>query len=364
VTTATNLFNLEPAALREFFSGMAEKPYRATQVLKWLYHHGVTDLDTMTDLSLKLRQRLQGTVGFALPEIISEHMSRDGTRKWLLRLDGGNCVETVFIPETDRGTLCVSSQVGCPLDCSFCSTGKQGFNRNLSTAEIIGQVWLANRELGYFDDRNRRVISNIVLMGMGEPLLNFDSVLAATSLMTDDLGFGLSNKRVTLSTAGVVPGIYKLAERSRISLAVSLHAPNNALRDELVPINRSYPLEELLPACDHYSRSIGEYITYEYVMLTGVNDGASEAQQLARLLRGRPAKINLIPFNPFPGSGYTRSAKDNIDRFRDILVDAGLITITRKTRGDDIDAACGQLVGQVTSRARRRQKPELTETQP
>lgn len=358
--TTTNLFNLDRGAMQEFFTGMAEKPYRATQVLKWLYHHGVTELDAMTDLSLKLRQRLHEAAGFTLPEIVTERMSRDGTRKWLLRLDGGNCVETVFIPETDRGTLCVSSQVGCALDCSFCSTGKQGFNRNLTTAEIIGQVWLANHALGYFSDRNRRIISNIVLMGMGEPLLNFDSVLAATSLMTDDLGFGLSNKRVTLSTAGVVPGIYKLAEHSRISLAVSLHAPNDELRNELVPINRSYPLKELLAACDHYSGAIGEYITYEYVMLTGVNDGEAEARQLARLLRGRPAKINLIPFNPFPGSGYTRSSKQNIDRFRDILVEAGLITITRKTRGEDIDAACGQLVGEVVSRARRRRR-NLTE---
>ena len=348
--------------MREFFSGMAEKPYRATQLLKWLYHQGVTDTSAMTDLSLKLRERLDGSISFDLPEIVSEQVSRDGTRKWLLRVDGDNCVETVFIPETDRGTLCVSSQVGCPLDCRFCSTGRQGYSRNLTTAEIIGQVWLANRRLGYFEDRSTRIISNVVLMGMGEPLLNFDQVLPATALMTDDLGFGLSNKRVTLSTAGVVPGIYRLAEHSRISLAVSLHAPNDELRDRLVPLNRSYPIRELLAACDHYSRAIGEHITYEYVMLTGVNDGAAEARQLARLLGGRPAKINLIPFNPFPGSGYTRSSERNIDRFRDILVDAGLITITRKTRGDDIAAACGQLVGQVASRAGRLHKRDRTES--
>ncbi|MEJ2760755.1 MAG: 23S rRNA (adenine(2503)-C(2))-methyltransferase RlmN [Gammaproteobacteria bacterium] len=362
MTATTNLFSLDRTAMQEFFTGMAEKPYRATQVLKWLYHRGVTDTRAMTDLSLKLRDRLDGDICLDLPEIVSERISRDGTRKWLLRVDGDNCVETVFIPETDRGTLCVSSQVGCPLDCRFCSTGRQGYSRNLTTAEIIGQVWLANRRLGYFEDPGRRIISNVVLMGMGEPLLNFENVLAATALMTDDLGFGLSNKRVTLSTAGVVPGIYRLAGHSRISLAVSLHAPNDELRNHLVPINRSYPIRELLAACDHYSRTIGEHITYEYVMLTGVNDGAPEARQLARLLGGRPAKINLIPFNPFPGSGYTRSSERNIDRFRDILVDAGLITITRKTRGDDIAAACGQLVGQVASRAGRLHKRDRTES--
>ena len=347
--------------MRDFFTGMAEKPYRATQLMKWMYHHGVTDPGVMSDVGVKLRERLRGTVSFDLPGIDSEKMSVDGTRKWLLRLDGNNCIETVFIPETDRGTLCVSSQAGCPLDCSFCSTGKQGFSRNLSTAEIIGQLWLANRQLGYFNDRNKRIISNVVLMGMGEPLLNLDNVLAAMSLMTDDLGFGLSNKRVTLSTAGVVPGIYRLAASSKVSLAVSLHAPNDELRNELVPVNRSYPIRELLAACEHYSQATGEYITYEYVMLTGVNDGETQARQLARLLKGRAAKINLIPFNPFPGSGYTRSSERNIDRFRDILVAAGLITITRKTRGDDIAAACGQLVGRVAARARRQQKQNLRE---
>jgi 23S rRNA (adenine2503-C2)-methyltransferase len=361
VTDTTNLFGLNQPAMRDFFTGMAEKPYRATQLMKWMYHHGVTDPGMMTDVSLKLRERLQASVSFSLPGVVTEKMSVDGTRKWLLGLDDNNCIETVFIPETDRGTLCVSSQVGCPLDCSFCSTGKQGFSRNLSTAEIIGQLWLANKQLGYFNDRNRRIISNVVLMGMGEPLLNFDNVLTAISLMTDDLGFGLSSKRVTLSTAGVVPGIYRLAECSKVSLAISLHAPNDELRNELVPINRSYPIRELLAACERYSEVVGEYITYEYVMLTGVNDGETQAHQLARLLRGRAAKINLIPFNPFPGSGYTRSSEQNIDRFRDILVAAGLITITRKTRGDDIAAACGQLVGRVAARARRLRKQNLTE---
>lgn len=358
----TNLFELDQSSMRAFFCGLEEKPYRATQLMKWLYHHGNTDFGCMTDISLKLRQRLSELTCFTLPEILSEKVSNDGTHKWLLRVDGNNAVETVFIPETDRGTLCVSSQVGCALDCSFCSTGKQGFSRNLSVAEIIGQVWLANRQLGYFNGRSRR-ISNVVLMGMGEPLLNFDNVVGAMSLMTDDLGFGLANKRVTLSTAGVVPAIDKLARQCRVSLAVSLHAPNDELRDQLVPINRHYPIRELLDACERYSRSLGEPITYEYVMLTGVNDGPAEARQLARLLRNHSAKINLIPFNPFPGSGYTRSAQPNIDRFREILVDSGLITITRKTRGEDIDAACGQLVGKVVPRAQRLQNKGLTEAQ-
>ncbi|MEX2523684.1 MAG: 23S rRNA (adenine(2503)-C(2))-methyltransferase RlmN [Gammaproteobacteria bacterium] len=352
-----NFFDLDQTAMRDFFTAMAEKPYRATQVMKWMYHRGVIDFGLMTDISLKLRRDLENGIRFTLPEIVSEQISADGTRKWLMRVDGNNSVEAVFIPETDRGTLCVSSQAGCALNCSFCSTGKQGFSRNLSVAEIIGQVWLANRQLGYFDDGNRR-ISNIVMMGMGEPLLNFDNVVGAMSLMTDDLGFGLAGKRVTLSTAGIIPAIDKLADRCRVSLAVSLHAPNDELRNELVPINRHYPVRELLAACERYSSTIGESITYEYVMLKDVNDGEAEARQLAHLLKGRAAKINLIPFNPFPGSGYTRSPLRNIDRFREILVDSGLITITRKTRGDDIDAACGQLVGKVAPRARRLQDKE------
>ncbi len=350
MTAATNLFDLNPAAMRDWFAALGEKPYRATQVLKWLYHHGVTDLDRMTDLARDLRVRLRDHVCFTLPEIHSSEVSADGTRKWLLRVDAQNCVETVFIPEPDRGTLCVSSQVGCPLACSFCATGKQGFSRNLGVAEIIGQLWLANRELGYFDQR-QRIISNVVLMGMGEPLLNFDNVAEAVDLMLDDLGFSLARKRVTLSTAGVVPGIYKLAERHRICLAVSLHAPTDALRDVLVPINRSYPLRELMEACRHYARADSdEPITFEYVMLDGVNDSPEQARQLVRLLSGIPAKVNLIPFNPFPGVGYVRSPKVTIDAFRDILIKAGLMTITRKTRGDDIHAACGQLTGMVKAR--------------
>jgi 23S rRNA (adenine2503-C2)-methyltransferase len=358
-TTTTNFFDLNQPALREFFSGMEEKPYRATQIMKWVYHQGITDFDKMTDISKGLRQHLAEQTAFELPEIVSQQISDDGTRKWLLRIDDKNCVETVFIPEKDRGTLCVSSQVGCPLDCSFCSTGKQGFNRNLSVSEIIGQLWLANRELDSFQQQNR-IITNVVMMGMGEPLLNFDNVVKAMDLMKDDLGFNLSQKRVTLSTAGIVPGIDRLAKTSKVSLAVSLHAPNNELRDVLVPINRSYPIKELMAACQRYARQRDDDpITFEYVMLDGINDGKAEAKQLAKLLASVPAKVNLIPFNPFPGSEYKCSSIETIDQFRDILVKQGIITITRKTRGDDIDAACGQLVGQVVARAKRLQQSRL-----
>jgi len=346
--------------MREYFSAMAEKPFRATQVMKWIYHHGVTDFEQMTDLARSLRTQLLECTSFNLPELITEQQSDDGTFKWLLKLDEQNCIETVYIPEPDRGTLCISSQVGCPLDCSFCSTGKQGFNRNLGVAEIIGQLWLANNRLGYFN-QSKRIITNVVLMGMGEPLLNFDNVTAAIDIMTDDLGFNLARKRVTLSTAGLVPGIDKLAGSHNISLAVSLHAPNDELRDDLVPLNRRYPLVELMAACRRYSDSNGgEPITFEYVMLKGVNDGRKEARQLAKLLNGIQAKVNLIPFNPFPGSCYTRSSMTTIDQFRDILSTAGIITITRKTRGDDIDAACGQLIGKVNPKAQRQRK-KLTE---
>ena len=360
-TTVTNIFNLNQQALREFFTGIGERPYRAVQVMKWMYYQGVTDVEKMTDLGKTLRQTLAQTACFTTPPITSELVSADGTRKWLMQVDERNSVESVFIPEPDRGTLCVSSQVGCPLNCSFCSTGKQGFSRNLGVAEIIGQLWQANHRLGYFDGRNR-VITNVVMMGMGEPLLNFDNVTAAMDIMKDDLGFGLSYKRVTLSTAGVVPAIYRLADTTRVSLAVSLHAPVDELRDILVPINRHYPLSELMAACLHYARkNSGDSITFEYVMLSGINDGAAEARQLAKLINGIPAKVNLIPFNPFPHSGYTRSSRETIDRFRDILVNSGIITITRKTRGDDIDAACGQLVGRVVPRAARIQNQLMEE---
>ena len=361
MSPSMNMFDLGPRPMREFFAAAGERPYRATQVLKWMYHRGVTDFAAMTDIGKSSRQTLAESTSFKLPEIVTEQDSADGTKKWLMRVDAQNCVETVFIPEPDRGTLCVSSQVGCPLDCTFCSTGRQGFSRNLGVAEIIGQLWLANRRLGYFESGNR-IVSNVVMMGMGEPLLNFDNVVQAMMLMTDDLGFGLAHKRVTLSTAGVVPAIDRLAEAIRVSLAVSLHAPTDELRNVLVPINRRYPLEELLAACRRYAQATGgEPVTFEYVMLAGVNDSPAEARELARLLHSLPAKINLIPFNAFPHSGYTRSPMPVIDQFRDILREAGLVTITRRPRGEDIDAACGQLVGQVIPRAARlRQAEERT----
>ncbi|HNE02316.1 MAG TPA: 23S rRNA (adenine(2503)-C(2))-methyltransferase RlmN, partial [Plasticicumulans sp.] len=280
--------------------------------------------------------------------------SGDGSHKWLIRVDSGNCIESVFIPETDRGTLCVSSQIGCALDCSFCSTAQQGFNRNLSVAEIVGQVWAANHALGW-GSNDTRIITNVVMMGMGEPLANFANVVAAMQIMLDDFGFGLSKRRVTLSTSGIVPALYRLAEVTDVSLAVSLHAPDDALRDELVPINRKYPIAELLAACAHYiSDKPHRRVTWEYVMLDGVNDSDAHAHALAQLIRHIPSKINLIPFNPFPGTRYRRSPQARIDRFRDILIGGyGITTVTRRTRGDDIDAACGQLAGRVQDRSRR-----------
>ncbi|HEY5702758.1 MAG TPA: 23S rRNA (adenine(2503)-C(2))-methyltransferase RlmN [Gammaproteobacteria bacterium] len=353
MTDKTNLLELDPEGLTAFFSELGEKPYRATQVIKWIYQQGVTDFSRMTNLSKVLREKLTNTARISLPEIVTEQVSEDGTRKWLIRVDRQNCIETVFIPENDRGTLCISSQVGCPLDCDFCSTAKQGFSRNLGLHEIIGQVWLANEALGHFR-AGERLISNIVLMGMGEPLLNYDNVLSAIRLMLSDHAFGLSRKRVTLSTAGVVPGLKKLARDSDVSLAISLHAAHDELRDKLVPINRSYPIVTLMDAIrifvEHHE---GDTITFEYVMLENVNDTIEDARKLAKLLQGLPAKVNLIPFNPFPGAEYKRSTLESINRFREILMNAGIITITRKTRGDDIDAACGQLAGRVVTRAHK-----------
>ena len=351
-----NLLDYDEAGLTRFFEQRGEKKFRAQQIIKWVHQQGVVDFESMTNLSKRLREQLSSDTEIRPPEIEASQQSADGTRKWLMRVDQGNCVETVFIPEGERGTLCVSSQVGCPLDCRFCATAQQGFSRNLSVAEIIGQVWLAARELGQ-TPKVGRYITNVVMMGMGEPLLNFDNVVPAMQLMMDDNAYNLGRKRVTLSTAGVVPGIHKLAEACPVSLAISLHATNDALRDELVPINRKYPIAELLDACRQYSgiNPHGE-ITFEYVMLKGVNDSVAEALELVRLLQGLPAKVNLIPFNPFKGSGYQRSDQESIDNFRDRLVRSGIVTVTRKTRGDDIDAACGQLVGQVKAKARRHQR--------
>ena len=352
----TNLLDMDLQSMSAYFADMGEKPFRASQVLKWIYQYGITDFSEMTTLSKALREKLSAIAIIELPKIITEQVSEDGTRKWLLQLDNKNSIETVFIPEKDRGTLCVSSQVGCALDCSFCSTGKQGFNRNLSTGEIIGQLLIASRALGVYAHK-KRTISNIVMMGMGEPMLNFDNVVSAMSLMTEDNAFGLSRKRVTLSTSGLVPAIDRLAETSNVSLAISLHATNDELRNQLVPINKSYPLAELMAACKRYAKTqAGDTITFEYVMLDGINDSEAEARMLVKLMNGIPAKVNLIPFNPFPGTDYQCSNTDAINKFRDILIKAGLFTITRKTRGEDIDAACGQLVGKVMACAKKHQQ--------
>ncbi|MCP5195569.1 MAG: 23S rRNA (adenine(2503)-C(2))-methyltransferase RlmN [Gammaproteobacteria bacterium] len=352
-TVRTNLLDLDRRGLEAFFVSLGEKPFRATQMMKWIYHERVTDFAAMTNLSKTLRERLAECAEIRPPQVVLDQPSRDGSHKWLVRLDSGNSIETVFIPEPDRGTLCVSSQIGCPLDCSFCATAQQGFNRNLTVAEIIGQVWQASRLLG--DQRHdQRVITNIVLMGMGEPLLNFTNVVKATDLMQDDLGFGISKRRVTLSTAGVIPALYRLREVSEVSLAVSLHAPTDDLRNALVPLNRKYPISELLAACQHYiADKPHRRITWEYVLLEGVNDSEHHAHALAMLIRDIPSKVNLIPFNPFPGVRYRRSGPAVIARFQAVLMAHGLTTVTRKTRGDDIAAACGQLAGQVQARGRR-----------
>lgn len=355
-----NLLNFNYQQMREFFSELGEKPYRAQQVMQWIHQAGFYDFAQMTNLGKVLRERLALIAEIKLPEIVSCQQSADGTHKWLLKLDCGNCIETVFIPEKTRGTLCVSSQVGCALNCSFCSTGKQGFNRNLSTAEIIGQVWVAVRELSEQEGAHDKRITNVVMMGMGEPLLNFDNVVSAMDIMMHDLAYGLSKRRVTLSTSGVLPELEKLREISPVALAVSLHAPNDELRNILVPINKKYPLAELMAMCKNYFKNEPKrVVTFEYVMLKGVNDQPEHADQLIKLLKNVPSKVNLIPFNPFPLTEYQRSSQAAINAFRDKLIAKGINTITRKTRGDDIDAACGQLAGEVkdrTSRARRWQK--------
>ena len=355
-TQKTNLLGLTRADLDAFVSGMGEKPFRARQLMKWLYKRAVSDFDQMTDLAKSFRERLKEIAEVRTPEIKLTQVSSDGTRKWLLAMDGRNAadmsqaIEMVFIPEPGRGTLCISSQIGCAMDCTFCSTAQQGFNRNLSIAEIVGQVWLANRELGY-EAGGDRVVTNVVFMGMGEPLANYRNVVPATAILMDDLGFDISRRRVTVSTSGLVPQMLRLAEETNCALAVSLHAPNDALRDELVPINRKHRIAELLDACWQYAeKQNARSITFEYVMLDGVNDHPAHAFELVRLLQGRPAKVNLIPFNAFPGTSYKRSSPEAIERFRDICNSHGVIATTRRTRGDDIDAACGQLVGRVRDR--------------
>jgi 23S rRNA (adenine2503-C2)-methyltransferase len=354
----TNLLGLAREEFERFMADHGEKPYRARQLMKWIYKQGVADFEAMTDLGKALRAKLAEHAGIRVPEIVTTQVAGDGTRKWMLKVDDAprgerlidQGIEMVYIPEVDRGTLCISSQVGCALDCTFCSTGQQGFNRNLSAAEIVGQVWLANRELGFVPG-GERIITNVVFMGMGEPLANYRNVLIAARILMDDFGFDLSRRRVTLSTSGLVPQMRRLAEDSNLALAVSLHAPNDRLRDRLVPVNRRYPLRELLAACNRYlEKAPRDFITFEYVMLDGVNDSENEALELVDLLRGHPAKVNLIPFNPFPGTQYRCSAPEVIERFRDLLNRHGVIATTRKTRGRDIDAACGQLVGRVHDR--------------
>ena len=365
-----NLLGLPRAELEAFVAErLGAKPFRARQLMKWIYRRGAAEFSAMTDLSQDFRAQLDEVAKITVPEIVTQQVSSDGTRKWMLRMDKVQGIETVYIPEPDRGTLCISSQVGCAMDCSFCSTAQQGFNRNLSVAEIVGQVWLAHRELsaarpGHGDGRSgdaRANITNIVFMGMGEPLANYRNVVPAMRIFLDDLGYDLSRRRVTLSTSGLVPQIYKLAEECNVALAVSLHAPNDELRNALVPINRKHPIEELLTACWHYlEKQNGRSITFEYVMLDGVNDKPEHARQLARLLKGKAAKLNLIPFNVFPGTRYKRSTAPAIVKFRDILNEHGVIATIRRTRGEDIDAACGQLAGRVTDRTLVRLGAKLT----
>ena len=352
----TNLLGMPREELEQFFSGLGEKPFRARQLMKWIYEGCEDDFDNMTDISKKLRDRLKDIAEIRAPEIMVDKESTDGTHKWLLKMDASNGIETVFIPESERGTLCISSQVGCALDCTFCSTAQQGFNRNLTAAEIIGQVWLANRQLGRKKGDNR-VITNVVFMGMGEPLANYSNVVRAVKVLLDDFGYGLSRRRVTVSTSGIVPAMHRLNEDVDYALAVSLHAPNDELRDILVPINRKYPIKELMEACWAYvKQKPHRHIYVEYVMLDGVNDKPEHARQLAKLLGGLPCKVNLIPFNPFPNTPYRRSSDERINAFRDILIRKGLVTVTRRTRGDDIDAACGQLAGQVADKSRRQER--------
>ena len=348
-----NLLDFEPAAMTAWFAEQGEKPFRAKQVLRWIYKNGESDFDAMSDLAVSLREKLKQIACIQSPKVMKEEIASDGTCKWLLDVGTGNAVETVYIPEEDRGTLCVSTQAGCALDCSFCSTGKQGFNRNLSTAEIIGQVWWANHEIGKNTDGNWP-ITNVVLMGMGEPLLNFDNTVSALRLMLDDNAYGLSRRRVTVSTSGVVPAIDRLRDACPVALAISLHAPNDALRNVLVPINQKYPLRELMAACLRYlEKAPRDFVTFEYVMLAGVNDSVQHARELIELVREVPCKFNLIPFNPFPQAPYQRSDMQTVLRFRDVLMQANIVTTIRKVRGDDIAAACGQLAGQVQDKTKR-----------
>ncbi|RUO18279.1 bifunctional tRNA (adenosine(37)-C2)-methyltransferase TrmG/ribosomal RNA large subunit methyltransferase RlmN [Aliidiomarina haloalkalitolerans] len=354
-TKKINLLDLNRQGIKDFFADLGEKPFRADQVMKWLYHYCIDDFDEMTNLNKALRSKLKEIAEVKAPVIKTQQQSADGTIKFAMELADGQEVESVWIPEDDRATLCVSSQVGCALECTFCSTGQQGFNRNLTVSEIIGQVWRVNKLLGPFGETNVKAVTNVVMMGMGEPLLNVKNVVPAMELMMEDYGFGLSKRRVTLSTSGVVPALDKLRDQIDVALAISLHAPTNELRDEIVPINKKYPIEEFLASSRRYveNSKAQSKVTVEYVMLDHINDSTDQAHQLAKILKDTPSKINLIPFNPFPGSDYGRSSNSRIDRFSKVLMDYGYTVIVRKTRGDDIDAACGQLVGDVVDRTKR-----------
>lgn len=357
-----NLLDFNRQGLRNFFSEMGEKPFRAEQVMKWIYQQGIDDFEQMTNLNKSLRTKLQTQCEVRAPEIAYHQQATDGTIKFALKLEGGQEVETVWIPDGDRATLCVSSQVGCALECTFCSTAQQGFNRNLKVSEIIGQVWQVAKTIGLSNDSAKRPITNVVMMGMGEPLLNVKHVVPSMELMMDDLAFGLSKRRVTLSTSGVVPALDKLADQIDVALAISLHAPDNKLRDEIVPVNKKYPIEVFLESVRGYlakSNANQGKVTVEYVMLNGINDSTDQAHELAKVLKGTPCKINLIPFNPYPESPYTCSSNSRIDRFAKVLIEYGIVVVVRRTRGDDIDAACGQLVGDVVDRTKRMLKKQL-----
>jgi 23S rRNA (adenine2503-C2)-methyltransferase len=355
----TNLLGLSVSKLGDFFEQLGEKRFRATQMVKWIHQMGECDFDQMTNLSKSLREKLHESAEICLPEVVSCQDSTDGTRKWLIKVEGGSCIEMVYIPEKDRGTLCVSSQIGCALDCSFCATGKQGFNRDLNTAEIIGQLWIAAQSFDQFAAKAPRRVSNVVMMGMGEPLMNFNNVVDAMNLMMEDNAYGLSKRRVTLSTAGVVPALDQLAGVTDVSLAISLHAPNDELRNELVPINRKYNLKKFVESAKNYIEKMPDNrrkATVEYTLMDQVNDRSVHARELAVLLKELPCKINLIPFNPFPGSDYKRVTNTALNRFRDILQGEGYTVTVRTTRGDDIAAACGQLAGEVNDRTKRQQR--------
>jgi len=355
----TNLLDLDYEHLVSFVGNFGEKPYRAKQLMHWIYQENLIDFNEMTDISKVFRDVLKEKVSIQLPSIMSDAISDDGTRKWLFDVGGNNGIETVFIPEDDRGTLCISSQVGCALECTFCSTGRQGFNRNLTTAEIIGQLWLANfyirQQEGYnVLPNSERIISNVVMMGMGEPLANYENVVAAMKLMLDDRAYGLSRRRVTLSTSGLVNAMDRLKEDCPVALAVSLHASNDKLRDEIVPINKKFPIKELMAGCQRYlEKAPRDFVTFEYVMLDGINDSVEDAKALLNIVKEVPCKFNLIPFNPFPNSGYQCSSNEQIRRFKEVLMNQDYIVTVRKTRGDDIDAACGQLAGQVKDKTKR-----------